>query len=98
MTTVKVKRHRRQKPKPPSQHQGDLQKVVELELPIRRRAAMMHGIMEREEMLRAPQKVQPDGDTVRMRGDLASVPVAHVAAFENSIAQLERDLKGPAQK
>ena len=92
MTTVKVKRHRRHKPKPPSQHQRDLQKVVELELPIRRRAAMMQGIRDRDEKLRALKKVQLDAGIIRMRGNLASVPVQHVAAFENSIKQLERDL------
>ena len=97
MTTVKVKRHKRQKPKPPSQHQRDLQKVVELELPIRRRAAMMQGIKDRDEKLRALRKVQLDADITRMRGNLASVPVDYQAAFENSIAQLERDLNGLAQ-
>ena len=98
MTTVKVKRHKRQKPKPPTQHQRDLQKVVEMELPMRRRAAMMQGIQEREERLRALKKVQLDADIVRMRGNLAAVPVAHVATMENAIAQLERDPKELARK
>ena len=95
MTTVKVKRHKRQKPKPPNR---DLQKVVELELPIRRRAAMMQGIKDRDEKLRALKKVQLDADLVRLRGNLASVPVAHVATMENAIRQMERDLKELARK
>ena len=98
MTTVKVKRQRRQKPKPPTQNQRDLQKVVELELPIRRRAAMMQGIRDRDEKLRALKTVQLDADIIRMRGNLASVPVQHVAAFENSIKQLERDLNDLVRK
>ena len=93
MTTVKVKRHKRQKPKPPTAHQRDLQKVVELELPIRRRAAMLQGIRDRDEKLHALRRVQLDADIVRMRGNLASVPVAHVATMENAIRQMERDLK-----
>ena len=76
MTTVKVKRHKRQKPKPPTAHHRDLQKVVELELPIRRRAAMLQGIRDRDEKLHALRRVQLDADIVRMRGNLASVPVA----------------------
>ena len=98
MTTVKVKRHKRQKPKPPTAHQRDLQKVVELELPIRRRAAMMQGIKDRDEKLRALKKVQLDADLVRLRGNLASVPVAHVATMENAIRQMEQDLKELARK
>ena len=98
MTTVKVKQHKRQKPKPPTQHQRDLQKVVELELPIRRRAAMMQGITDRDEKLRALKKVQLDADLVRLRCNLASVPVAHVATMENAIRQMERDLKELARK
>ena len=95
MTTVKVKRHKRQKPKPPNR---DLQKVVELELPIRRRAAMMQGIRDRDEKLRALKKAQLDADLVRLRGNLASVPVAHVATMENAIRQMEQHLKELAQK
>ena len=95
MTTVKVKRHKRQKPKPPNR---DLQKVVELELPIRRRAAMMQGIKDRDEKLRALKKAQLDADLVRLRGNLASVPVAHVAMMENAIRQMEQHLKELAQK
>ena len=98
MTTVKVKRHKRQKPKPPTQHQRDLQKVVELELPMRRRAAMMQGIQEREERLRALKRAQLDAGITRMKGNLASVPVPHVATFENAIAQLQRDLNELARK
>ena len=92
---VKVKRHKRQKPKPPNR---DLQKVVELELPIRRRAAMLQGIRDRDEKLRALKKVQLDADIVRLRGNLASVPVAHVVTMENAIRQMERDLKELARK
>ena len=95
MTTVKVKRHKRQKPKPPNR---DLQKVVELELPIRRRAAMLQGIRDRDEKLHALRRVQLDADIVRMRGNLASVPVAHVTTMENAIRQMERDLKELARK
>ena len=95
MTTVKVKRHKRQKPKPANR---DLQKVVELELPIRRRAAMLQGIRDRDEKLRALKKVQLDADLVRLRCNLASVPVAHVATMENAIRQMERDLKELARK
>ena len=96
MTAVKVKRHKRQKPKP-MQHHRDLQKVVELELPIRRRVAMMQGIRDRDKKLRALKKVQLGADIIRMRENLASVPVAHVATMENAIAQLGRDLKEPAR-
>ena len=71
MTTVKVRRHKRHKPKPPNR---DLQKVVELELPIRRRAAMMQGIIDRDEKLRAVRRVQLDADITRLKGNLASVP------------------------
>ena len=69
-----------------------------MELPMRRRAAMMQGIQEREERLRALNKVQLDADIVRMRGHLASVPVAHVTTMENAIRQMERDLKELARK
>ena len=95
MTAVKVKRHKRQKPKPPNR---DLQKVVELELPLRRRAAMLQGIRDRDEKLHALRRVQLDADIVRMRGNLASVPVAHVTTMENAIRQMERDLKELARK
>ena len=98
MTAVKVKRHKRQKPKPPTQHQRDLQKVVELELPIRRRAAMLQGIRDRDEKLHALKKVQLDAGIVRLRGNLASVPVAHVVTMENAIRQMERDLKELTRK
>ena len=95
MTAVKVKRHKRQKPKPPNR---DLQKVVELELPLRRRAAMLQGIRDRDEKLHALRRVQLDADIIRMRGNLASVPVAHVSTMENAIRQMERDLKELARK
>ena len=98
MTTVKVKRHRRHKPKPPSQHQRDLQKVVELELPIRRRAAMMQGIRDRDEKLRALKYHQLDADVTRMKGNLASVPQPYYDTMRNVISQMERDLKVLAQK
>ena len=97
MTTVKVKRHKRQKPKP-TQHHRDLQKVVELELPIRRRAAMMQGIRDRDEKLRALKRVQLDADITRMKGNLASVPTPYYTSMENAIAQMERDLKELARK
>ena len=98
MTTVKVKRHRRQKPKPPSQHQRDLQKVVELELPIRRRAAMMQGIRDRDEKLRALEHHQLEADITRLKGHLASVPQPYHATMQNAIVQLQRDLQELARK
>ena len=98
MTTVKVKRHRRHKPKPPSQHQRDLQKVVELELPIRRRTAMMQGIRDRDEKLKALKRHQLDSGITRLKGNLASVPVQCTTTMENAIAQLQRDLKELARK
>ena len=98
MTTVKVKRHRRQKPKPPSQHQRDLRAVVELELPIRRRAAMMQGIADRDEKLRALKGQQLHADITRLKGNLASVPQPYDANIKNAITQMERDLKKLARK
>ena len=98
MTTVKVKRHRRQKPKPPSQHQRELQKVVELELPIRRRAAMMQGIKDRDEKLRALRRHQLEADITRLKGNLASVPASHYVTMQNAIVQLQRDLQELARK
>ena len=95
MTTVKVKRHMRQKPKPPNR---DLQKVLELELPIRRRAAVMQGIRDRDEKLRALKKAQLDADLVRLRGNLASVPQPYDAHIKNAITQMEQDLKELARK
>ena len=59
---------------------------------------MMQGIKDRDEKLRALKKVQLDADIVRMRGNLASVPVAHVVTMENAIRQMERDLKELARK
>ena len=97
MTTVKVKRHRRQKPKPPSQHQRDLQKVVQLELPIRRRAAMMQGIKDRDEKLRALKRVQLDADITRLKGNLASVPAPYDAHM-NASMQMQQDLNALAQR
>ena len=98
MTTVKVKRHRRQKPKPPSQHQRDLQKVVELELPIRRRAAMMQGLKDRDEKLKALRHHQLEADITRLKGNLASVPASRYASMQNAIVQLQRDLQELARK
>ena len=98
MTTVKVKRHKRQKPTPPTAHQRDLQKVVELELPIRRRAAMMQGIKDRDEKLRALKKAQLDADLVRLRGNLASVPQPYDAHIKNAITQMQQDLNELARK
>ena len=98
MTTVKVKRHKRQKPKPPTQHHRDLQKVVELELPIRRRAARMQGIKDRDEKLRALKKVQLDADIVRLRDNLASVPQPYDAHIKNATTQMQRDLNELARK
>ena len=98
MTTVKVKRHRRQKPKPPSQHQRDLQKVVELELPIRRRAAMMQGIKDRDEKLKALRHHQLEADIARLKGNLASVPQPYHATMQNAIVQMQRDLQELARK
>ena len=95
MTTVKVRRHKRQKPKPPNR---DLQKVVELELPIRRRAAMMQGIIDRDEKLRAVRRVQLDADITRLKGNLASVPQPYDAHIKNAITQMQRDLNELARK
>ena len=98
MTTVKVKRHKRQKPKSPTQHQRDLQKVVELELPTRRRAAMMHGIKDRDEKLRALKRHQLQAGITRLKGNLASVPPDYYATMQDVITQTQRDLNGPARK
>ena len=99
---VKVRGHKRQKPKQPTQaqreHKRDLQKVVELELPVRRRAAMMQGIRDRDEKLRALNRHQLDADITRLKGNLASVPVPYMAAIENTIAQMQRDLNELARK
>ena len=92
---VKVRRHKRQKPKPPNR---DLQKVVELELPIRRRAAMMQGIIDRDEKLRAVRRVQLDADITRLKGNLASVPQPYDAHIKNAITQMQRDLNELARK
>jgi len=98
MTTVKVKRHKRQKPRPPTQHQRDLQKVLELELPIRRRAAMMQGITDRDEKLKALNRHQLQAGIARLKGNLASVPAPHFATIKNAIQQMEDDLKKLARK
>ena len=92
---VQVRRHKRQKPKPPNR---DLQKVVELELPIRRRAAMMQGIIDRDEKLRAVRRVQLDADITRLKGNLASVPQPYDAHIKNAISQMQRDLNELARK
>ena len=90
-----MRRHKRQKPKPPNR---DLQKVVELELPIRRRAAMMQGIIDRDEKLRAVRRVQLDADITRLKGNLASVPRPYDAHIKNAITQMQRDLNELARK
>ena len=90
-----MRRHKRQEPKPPNR---DLQKVVELELPIRRRAAMMQGIIDRDEKLRAVRRVQLDADTTRLKGNLASVPQPYDAHIKNAITQMQRDLNELARK
>ena len=90
-----MRRHKRQKPKPPNR---DLQKVVELELPIRRRAAMMQGIIDRDEKLRAVRRVQLDADITRFKGNLASVPQPYDAHIKNAITQMQRDLNELARK
>ena len=95
---AKVKRLKRQKPKPPTQHERDQQKVVELELPIRRRAAMMQGNRERDEKLRALERVQLDADVTRLKGNLASAPIEYRASMENVIAQMQQDLNALARK
>ena len=92
---VQARRHKRQKPKPPNR---DLQKVVELELPIRRRAAMMQGIIDRDEKLRAVRRVQLDADITRLKGNLASVPQPYDAHIKNAISQMQRDLNELARK
>ena len=92
---VQVRRHKRQKPKPPNR---DLQKVVELELPIRRRAAMMQGNIDRDQKLRAVRRVQLDADITRLKGNLASVPQPYDAHIKNAISQMQRDLNELARK
>ena len=92
---VQVRRHKRQKPKPPNR---DLQKVVELELPIRRRAAMLQGIIDRDQKLRAVKRVQLDADITRLKGNLASVPQPYDAHIKNAISQMQRDLNELARK
>ena len=92
---VQVRRHKRQKPKPPNR---DLQKVVELELPIRRRAAMLQGIIDRDQKLRAVRRVQLDADITRLKGNLASVPQPYDAHIKNAISQMQRDLNEFARK
>ena len=95
MATVKVRRHKRQKPKPPNR---DLQKIVELELPLRRRAAMMQGIRDRDEKLKAVKRVQLDADITRLKGNLASVPQPYDAHIKNAISQMQQDLNELARK
>ena len=75
-----------------------MQKVVELELPIRRRAAMMQGIIDRDEKLRAVRRVQLDADITRLKGNLASVPQPYDAHIKNAISQMQRDLNELARK
>ena len=94
---VKVRGHKRQKPKQPTQaqreHKRDLQKVVELELPLRRRAAMMQGVIDRDEKLKALKYHQLGAGITRLKGNLASVPVPYGAHIKNAIAQMQQDLK-----
>ena len=92
---VKVRGHKRQKPKPPNR---DLQRVVELELPIRRRVAMMQGIIDRDEKLRAVRRVQLDADITRLKGNLASVPQPYDSYIKNAISQMQQDLNELARK
>ena len=102
MTTVKAKIHKRQKPKQPTaaqrEHQRDLQKVVELELPMCMCAVMMQGIVDRDEKLRALKHHQLEADITRLKGNLASVPASHYATMQNVIVQLQRDLQELARK
>ena len=95
MTTVKVRRHKRQTPKPPNR---DLQKIVELELPMRRRVAMMQGIRDRDEKLKAVKRVQLDADITRLKGNLASVPQPYDSYIKNAISQMQQDLNELARK
>ena len=95
MTTVKVRRHKRQKPKPPSR---DLQKIVELELPMRRRVAMMQGIRDSDEKLKAVKRVQLDADITRLKGNLAFVPQPYDSYIKNAISQMQQDLNELARK
>ena len=98
----KVRGHNRQKPKTPTQaqreHQRDLQKVVELGLPVRRRAAMMQGIRDRDEKLKALKYHQLEADIARLKGNLASVPAPYDANIKNATAQMQQDLKELARK
>ena len=99
---VKVRGHKRQKPKQPTQaqreHKRDLQKVVELELPARRRAAMMQGIRDRDEKLKALKYHQLEAGVTRLKGNLASVPAPYGANIKNAIAQAQQDLRELARK
>ena len=99
---VKVRGHKRQKPKQPTQaqreHKRDLQKVVELELPLRRRAAMMQGIRDRDEKLKALKYHQLEADIPRLKGSLASAPAPDDTNIKNAIAQTQQDLKELARK
>ena len=90
-----MRRHKRQKPKPPNR---DLQKIVELELPLRRRAAMMQGIRDRDEKLKAVKRVQLDADITRLKGNLASVPQPYDSYIKNAISQMQQDLNELARK
>ena len=95
MTTVRVRRHKRQKPKPPNR---DLQKIVELELPTRRRAAMMQGTRDSDAKLKAAKRVQLDADITRLKGNLASVPQPYDSYIKNAISQMQQDLNELARK
>ena len=75
------------------EHKGDLQEVVELELPLRRRADMMQGVIDRDEKLRALKYHQLDAGIARLKGNLASVPAPYDANIKNATAQMQQDLK-----
>ena len=99
---VKVRGHKRQKPKQPTQaqreHKRDLQKVVELELPLRRRAAMMQGVADRDEEFKALKYHQLEAGITRLKGNLASVPAPYDANIKGAIAQTQQDSKELARK
>ena len=53
---------------------------------------MVQGVADRDEKLKALKYHQLEADVTRLKGNLASVPVPHMAAMENTIAQMQRDL------
>ena len=58
----------------------------------------MQGIQDRYEKLRALKRVQLDADVIRLKGNLASVPIEYRASMENVIAQMQQDLNALARK